>query len=136
MYDSTAERSEAFSAAVREGPRRARLPFLYPLLAVLAPRRGRRSPPTTQSSQRARTSPRSKVPSSIPALASAKAFWYAVSAARRSSARSTTCASTCAAMAGTLVLNVSSTPDIVRESTATLRSARAAVSASQSRTGL
>jgi len=35
-------------------------------------------------------------------------------------ARSTTCASTWAAMAGTLVLNVSSTPDIVWESTATL----------------
>ena len=71
----------------------------------------------------------------MPALASAKAFPYAVSAARRSSARSTTCASTCAAMAGTLVLNVSSTPDIVRESTATRRSARSAVSASQSRIG-
>ena len=75
------------------------------------------------------------MPSFRPPLASAKAFWYAVSAARRSCARSTTCASTCAAMAGTRDLNVSSTPDMVRDSTATRRSDRAAVSASQSRTG-
>src|SRR4029077_14542147 len=82
MYDSIAERSAVFSAAVREGPRRARLPFLATPLADLAPpRRGRSSPPTMQSSQRARPSPRRRLPSFRPVLASAKAFWYAVSAA-------------------------------------------------------
>ena len=77
----------------------------------------------------------SSVPFFRPVLASAKARSYETSAVCRNWPRSMTCASTWAAMAGTRDLNVSSTPDIVWESTATLRSARAAVSASQSRIG-
>ncbi len=72
MNDPIAERSAVLSAALWDAPRRARLPFFVGF-AGFPPRRGRRSPPTTQSCQRASTSPVSKVPFFRPASVSAKA---------------------------------------------------------------